>query len=227
MPRAAVASPSVKDPPRGPRGGKRERILDAAIKVFARHGYHRSRVADIAREAQIAYGLVYHYFKNKEEILNTIFEERWSGFLALVDEIAKNETSTHDKLLSVAALVLGAYRQRPDWVKVLVLDIQRSSRFAEPTQLRAVGRLFQSVTAMLRAGQARGELRDDVDADLVCQVFMGALDLVITSLVLELREAPRGEPAQSEYYREVAGSVVEILWGGLGMGAEPGGVGSR
>src|SRR5262245_27023282 len=170
QPLAALQPTSGASGAARPRRDKRSLILDAAIKVFARKGYHGSRISDIAREADIAYGLVYHYFKNKEEILHTIFEERWSGFLEAVEEIAGRDVSTADKLVSVAALILNAYRVRPEWVKVLVLEIQRSSRFAEPGQLRAVGALFQSVARILRAGQKAGELRAELDPDVACYV---------------------------------------------------------
>ena len=201
------------------RRDKRARILDAAIKVFARKGYHGCRVSDIAREAEIAYGLVYHYFTNKEEILRTIFEERWSGFLELVDEIAARETSVEDKLVSIAALMLNAYRVRPDWVKVLVLELQRSSRFAEPGQIRAVGLLFQSVARILRSGQEAGELRSDLDPDVACYVFIGALEIVITSLVLDLIKIEEKAPSESEYYLKVARTVVDIFLHGLSGGS--------
>ena len=201
------------------RRDKRARILDAAIKVFARKGYHGCRVSDIAREAEIAYGLVYHYFTNKEEILRTIFEERWSGFLELVDEIAARETTAEDKLVSIAALMLNAYRLRPDWVKVLVLELQRSSRFAEPGQIRAVGLLFQSVARILRAGQETGELRSDLDPDVACYVFIGALEIVITSLVLDLIKIEEKAPSESEYYLKVARTVVDIFLHGLSGGS--------
>jgi len=201
------------------RRDKRALILDAAIKVFARKGYHGSRVSDIAREADIAYGLVYHYFTNKEEILRTIFEERWSGFLELVDEIAARETTAEDKLVSIAALMLNAYRLRPDWVKVLVLELQRSSRFAEPGQIRAVGLLFQSVARILRAGQETGELRSDLDPDVACYVFIGALEIVITSLVLDLIKIEEKAPSESEYYLKVARTVVDIFLHGLSGGS--------
>ena len=201
------------------RRDKRALILDAAIKVFARKGYHGSRVSDIAREADIAYGLVYHYFTNKEEILRTIFEERWSGFLELVDEIAARQTSVEDKLVSIAALMLNAYRVRPDWVKVLVLELQRSSRFAEPGQIRAVGLLFQSVARILRAGQETGELRSDLDPDVACYVFIGALEIVITSLVLDLIKIEEKAPSESEYYLKVARTVVDIFLHGLAGGS--------
>ncbi len=218
MRRAAVSKEPRSEliaPGPSPRRGKREAILDAAIQVFARTGYHGSRVSDIAREAGIAYGLVYHYFRNKEEILHTIFEERWSGFLEAVEAIAAAPTSSEDKLVSVAALILNAYRLRPAWVKVLVLEIQRSSRVTDPAQIRAVGRFFQLVAKILRSGQESGELRRDLDPDVACYVFIGALELVITSLVLQVIKLDGAESDAREFYLEVARTVVEICLRGL------------
>ncbi len=209
--KVAGAPRSGADPP---RKDKRSLILDSAIRVFAQMGYHGARVSDIAREAGIAYGLVYHYFKNKEEILNTIFEERWTGFLEALEGIAEGRNPTQDKLVSIAALVLNAYRLRPEWVKVLVLEIQRSSRFAEPTQQRAIGRLFQLVARLLRDGQAAGELRADLDPDVASYVFVGALEIVITASVLDVLRVEPGEEA--EYFEKVARTVVDIFLNGLG-----------
>jgi TetR/AcrR family fatty acid metabolism transcriptional regulator len=222
MPRAVAATaPRNSDASHGtrPRRDKRSIILDSAIKVFARTGYHGSRVSDIAREAGIAYGLVYHYFKNKEEILHTIFEERWGGFLEAVEAIADAPSPTEDKLVSVAALILNAYRVRPDWVKVLVLELQRSSRITEPDQIRAVGRLFQVMARIVRAGQASGELRQDLDPEVACYVFIGALELVITSLVLQVIQLDGQEAEEREYYLKVARTVVEIFLHGLARGS--------
>ena len=217
MPRAPLESAeSLPDGTPAPRADKRARILDAAIKVFAEKGYHGSRVSDIAREAGIAYGLVYHYFKNKEEIFSTIFDERWSDFLEAVEAIASSPASTEDKLVSVAALILNAYRARPDWVKVLVLEIQRSSRFKEPGQLRAVGRLLEVLARILRDGQERGELRRDRDPTVACFVFAGALDLVITSLVLDMTRIEGDEADARAFYLEVAQTVVDIFLNGMG-----------
>ena len=218
---------------RGPSGrgrqgrDKHQLILEAAIKVFAKTGYHGSRVSDIAQEAGIAYGLVYHYFKNKEEILDTIFRERWSGFLEAVDAIASGTTSTEDKLLSISALVLNAYRIRGDWVKVLVFEIQRSSRFAQPEQIRAVGRLFQTVARILRAGQEAGELRLDIDPDIACYVFIGSLDIVVTSRVLNVIQIEGGAEHEKEYYLKVARSVVDIFLSGLKVTGSQAGDASR
>jgi AcrR family transcriptional regulator len=197
------------------RPEKRTLILDAAIRVFARMGYHGARISDIAREAGIAYGLVYHYFRNKEEILGTLFDERWGGFLDAVEGIADGPTSTRDKLASVAGLILSAYRLRPEWVKVFVLELQRSSRFAEPGQLRAVGRLFQHVARVLRDGQAKGEIREDLDPDVASYVFVGGLEIVITGLVLDLIRIEDSAQREGEYYGKVARTVVGIFLDGV------------
>ena len=221
MPAAQVkisAAPgSVADGPTR-RDKRRNHILDAAIVVFARLGYHGARISDIAREAGIAYGLVYHYFKNKEEILNTIFEERWSGFLEAVEGIAESQRPIEDKLVSIAALMLNAHRLRPEWVKVLVLELQRSSRFAEPTQIRAVGRFFQLIERLVREGQESGELRGEIDPEVASYVFVGALELVITARVLDVLRVEA--EAEAGYYEKVARTVADLFLRGLGREGE-------
>ena len=206
---------AIAEPPRlRGRPGKRKLILDAALRVFARVGFHRARVSDIAREAGIAYGLVYHYFRNKDEILATIFEERWTAFLDAVEQVDASPVPAREKLATIANLILGAWQVRPEWVKVLVLEIQRSSRFAEPFQLRAVSRLFQLVAGILREGQARGELRGDVDPETASRVFLGALEMAVTSLVLEVTRIGDGESAE-QYCRRVGQSVVDVFLNGV------------
>jgi len=158
---------------------------------------------------------VYHYFRNKEEILASAFEERWTGFLAVIEAIATREGTSQDRLRSVAALILNAFRRRPDWVKVLVLEIQRSSRFAAPEQIRAVGRLFDLVARIVRAGQEAGELRKDVDPRVACFMFVGALDLVITSMVLGLTNIQGGGEQERRYHDMAADSVVDVFLRGM------------
>ncbi len=220
----APADPSQPDRESRNRTDKRALILEAAIKVFARSGYHGSRIADIAAEAGIAYGLVYHYFKNKEEVLSSIFEERWGAFLDTLEHVAGQPGSAEERLGRVATIILGGHHVRPEWVKVLVLEIQRSSRFAQPSQIRAVGRLFQIVARILREGQEAGEVRQDLDPDVACYVFIGALEIVITGVVLNViqkegeGETDRGESERRDraYYERVGRTVVEIFLNGVG-----------
>jgi TetR/AcrR family transcriptional regulator, fatty acid metabolism regulator protein len=193
---------------------RRRQIIAAAIKVFAEKGFHEARVGDVAEEAGIAYGLVYHYFRNKEEILDTIFAERWGAFLEVVEGIAAGPQPAAEKLRQFAAIVLFANRRRPDWVKVLVFEIQRTSRFSEPEQIEAVGRLFRSVARIVRLGQEAGELRQDLDANLVCLAFIGALETMITSQVLGVMRLP--DAAQTSDDGTVR-TVVDMFLSGLAV----------
>ncbi len=192
---------------------KRKLIVDAAIKVFADKGYHATRISDIAHDADIAYGLVYHYFKNKEEILDTIFLERWGGFIDVVQAIADDDRNVEEKLLSIAAVTLTAYRRHPEWVKVLVFEIQRTQRFADPERVRLIGKVFGLIARILREGQARGELRDDLDPTLACYIFVGGLDIVVTNRVLDLIKI---EGDEADYYMKIAQTVVDLFMNGMG-----------
>jgi TetR/AcrR family fatty acid metabolism transcriptional regulator len=195
---------------------KRQLILDAAIKVFADKGYHGTRISDIARQAEIAYGLVYHYFKNKEDILDAIFFERWGGFIEAVESIAADGRPLAKRLLSIAEIILSSYRERSEWVKVLVFEIQRTQRFADPERVKVVGQLFNVIAGMLREGQETGELRREVDPDLACYIFIGGLDIVVTSRVLDLIPV-KGE--EGEYFGQIASTVVDLFLNGM-VGAD-------
>lgn len=217
VPETAAASPAptvrsarVRD--------KRGLILDAAVKVFARAGTHGARVSDIAREAGVAYGLVYHYFKNKDEILSTLFEEQWSGFLAAVRDIGASDRTLRERLVSIAALILDAHRVRPDWVRVLVFEIQRSQRFAQPGQVQAMRRLFDEMRDILERAQGAGEMRDDTSPAVAATMFIGALEIVVTSLALETAELPQDESGRRAYYLAFANETAEIFLNGCARG---------
>lgn len=199
---------------------KRRLIIESAITVFAEKGYHGTRISDIARHAEVAYGLVYHYFKNKEEILDTIFFERWGSFIHAVRAIAADGRSVEDKLLSIAAVILSAQRRRPEWVKVLIFEIQRTQRFADPDRMEVVGLLFRSLADLLREGQVRGELREDLDPDLACYIFIGGLDIVVTGRAIALIEA---EAEEGAYYVRVARTVVDLFLNGMARPQRPSG----
>lgn len=197
---------------------KRQLILDSAIKVFAEKGYHGTRISDVARDAGIAYGLVYHYFRNKEDILDTIFLERWVGFQDSVDAIAASEKTIEEKLLGVAQLIVSSYGERSEWVKVLVFEIQRTQRMADPDRMKVVAKLFNVIASMLRQAQEQGSLRAEVDPDLACVIFIGGLDIVVTSQVLEFRV---GHGEKTMDHKHVARTVVDLFMNGM-RAASPG-----
>jgi TetR/AcrR family fatty acid metabolism transcriptional regulator len=187
-------------------------ILDAALLVFAEKGYHDARISDIARRAETAYGLVYHYFKNKEEILDTIFEERWTGFIAAIRAIREDDRSAEEKLVAIAELILRDHRARPEWIKVLIFEIQRTRRFAEPDRMRRTEELFEHVAGLLRAAQRRGELRGDLQPELAARIFIGGLDILVTSRALALIEVEGNEDANAA---EMARTMVELFMRGM------------
>ncbi len=112
---------------KAPAIDKRRQILDAAIRVFARQGFHSTRVADIADEAGVAYGLVYHYFKSKDEVLNELFSERWSLLLAAIEEADRSEATPRAKLEAVAGFIVDSYRHNPELMKVIIVEVTRAA----------------------------------------------------------------------------------------------------
>src|SRR3954467_2448973 len=99
---------------------KRRQILDAAVKVFARQGFHACRVSDIADEAGVAYGLVYHYFSSKDQVLDTLFLERWDVLLATIRAVDASERPARDKLHAIAGFIVDSYEHDPDLMKVII-----------------------------------------------------------------------------------------------------------
>jgi TetR/AcrR family fatty acid metabolism transcriptional regulator len=190
---------------------KRRLLLDAAVRVFARKGFHTARVGDIAEEAGVAHGLLYHYFSSKDEVLATIFRETWTDLLGAVDDVEKSGEDAREQLRQVAAILLRSWRRNPDLVRVLVREVTRTAEVE-----RRVGEIdaaFEALERIIRRGQSAGELRDDLDPRLAAVVFYGALEEILTGWVLGQLPDGDDEIARAEE------TVVEILAGGLALGA--------
>jgi TetR/AcrR family transcriptional regulator, fatty acid metabolism regulator protein len=186
---------------------KRRILLDAAVRVFARRGYHAARVGDIAEEAGVAHGLLYHYFKSKEEVLETIFNETWSELLAAVEDVEASGDPEHVQLRHVAAILLRSWRRQPDLVRVLVLEVTRSAQLGR--RVSDVRDAMAAIERIVTRGQASGDLRADLDPRLASVVFYGAIEEILTGWVLQLLPDGDEDVARAEE------TVVEILGGGL------------
>src|SRR5881398_101339 len=124
LPLAGGGARLMATPARAGAVDKRRLILDAAICVFARQGFHHCRVSDVADEAGVAYGLVYHYFDSKEQILDTLFTERWQIMLdAIVAIDRENDLPAREKLYMVASFIIDSYRHEPDLMKVIIVEV--------------------------------------------------------------------------------------------------------
>ena len=161
---------------------RRQQILDAAVRVFARQGYEASRVGDVAKEAGVAYGLVYHYFDSKEAVLEAVFREAWGRLLAAVAVAEQAGESAPDQLTLVVKIVLRAWRDEPDVVRLLVREITRNPHIQD--ELDEIGQAFASLERIIRRGQDEGSFRAEVDARLAAWMLYGALEEVLTGWVL-------------------------------------------
>jgi TetR/AcrR family transcriptional regulator, fatty acid metabolism regulator protein len=165
---------------------KRRQILDAAIRVFARQGFHSTRVADIADEAGVAYGLVYHYFRSKDEVLNELFSERWSLLLAAIEEADAGDAPARDKLAAVASFIVESYRHDPELMKVIIVEVTRAANSFGRTHLPEIRQAYESIARIVAEGQAAGAFRRDIDPTFASMSFYGAIEQLLSGWIFEL-----------------------------------------
>jgi AcrR family transcriptional regulator len=168
---------------------KRRQLLDAAVRVFARKGFHASRVGDIAEEAGVAHGLLYHYFKSKDQVLEAVFHENWSVLLARIESVEETEEPAADQIRHIAAIVLRTWLHLPDVVRVVIQEFGRSPELAE-----RIGELTRPIDVLQRVierGVERGEFREDVNPAFAATVVYGSIDELLTGWVLG--RLPSGE----------------------------------
>jgi TetR/AcrR family transcriptional regulator, fatty acid metabolism regulator protein len=188
---------------------KRKRILEAAVRVFAEHGYHGARVGDIAEDAGVAHGLLYHYFASKEEVLHAIFLENWGELLARFRAVEASDEPAPDKLEGIAKILLRTWRNDPALVTVMVREVARSREIQG--RMDEVREAFAIVQRVIEEGQASGAFRRDVDARIASWLVYGALEEILTGWVL-------GQlPDDEDDVRRAERAVVEVALRGLAL----------
>jgi TetR/AcrR family transcriptional regulator, fatty acid metabolism regulator protein len=186
---------------------KRRLILDAAVRVFARRGYHGSRVGDIASEAGVAHGLLYHYFASKDEVLETVFRENFGDLLERFRAVERSDEPAAEKLEGIAKILLRTWRNDPDLVTVMVREVARSPQLQ--SQVDEVREAFAIIQRVIEQGQAEGTFRGDLDAQLASWIVYGGLEEVLTGWVLG--QLPDGEDEVARAER----TAIELALGGL------------
>ena len=186
---------------------RRKLILDAAVRVFARSGYHAARVGDIAAEAGVAHGLLYHYFASKEDVLRTIFRENWGELLERFRAVEAADEPADEKLEGIAKIVLRTWRNDPHLVTVMVREVARSRLVQE--EVEGVGEAFAIVQRIVEQGQAEGRFRSDLDPRLASWLVYGGLEEVLTGWVLG--QLPDGDEAVASAER----TAIALALGGL------------
>jgi TetR/AcrR family fatty acid metabolism transcriptional regulator len=190
---------------------RRRLILDAAVRVFARKGFHTCRVGEIAEEAGVSHGLLYHYFPSKDAVLETVFRETWVGLEDAIAGVEASGLEAREQLRQVAAIFLRSWRRDPDLVRVLVREIGRSPElYRRLDDMRAT---FGAIERIIIAGQERGELRTDIDPLFASAVFYGGIDQILTGWVLGLLSD--GDEGVSRAER----TIVDVVCAGLAAAA--------
>lgn len=208
-----MAEKQKKTPARTEREAERRKvIMRAAVEVFSRKGYHGCRIQDVAKEAGVAYGLVYHYFKNKDELLESVFASGWQGFLARVQAEIEREAHVVGRVRGIISVAFEAYRRDPRAVKVLILEVGRSPAGGAVNRGSAFSTVILAAGQMFREAQARGEMPAHLEPVLCATTLFGCIEMGLTSFVMGLLDK-RDEAAIDRARDQVAETFLNGVCG--------------
>ena len=154
--------------------------------MFAREGFHACRVSDIANEAGVAYGLVYHYFKSKDQVLDTLFLERWDFLLEAIRETDRQDVPAEQKLTAIAGFIIESYRHDPDLMKVIIVEVTRAANTFGATHIGKIGEAYALIRGVVEKAQKTGEFRSEIPAEFAVMAFYGAIEQVLTGWIFGL-----------------------------------------
>lgn len=169
---------------------KRERILRAAIKVFARKGFYATRVSEIAKAAGVADGTIYLYFKNKDDVLIRIFEDRLTKLLEYLRKETLELEGVEARLRRVIELQLGLLEGQRDLAEVITVNLRQSSRLLKQYAAPLFNQYLEFIASLFVEGQREGVIRKDVHPITLARALWGALDGI--ALTWALGEAAPG-----------------------------------
>jgi TetR/AcrR family fatty acid metabolism transcriptional regulator len=166
---------------------KPQQIIHAAVRVFARKGYYNSRVADIAREAGIAAGTIYLYFKTKEDILVTLFREKMAEFVEALRKAIAGEPDAASKVRRLVSLHFRMLEENPDLAEVVQVELRQGHKFFRGASSQEIGAYFALIGSVLEEGVAEGRFRRGLPVKVATKMLFGAMDQMATSWVLGKR----------------------------------------
>jgi TetR/AcrR family fatty acid metabolism transcriptional regulator len=167
---------------------KHHQIIEAAVRVFSRNGYYNSRVSDIAKEAGVASGTIYLYFKTKDAILVTLFREKMAAWVAHVRAEIAGEPDAVAKIRRLVALHFGVLENDPALAEVVQVELRQGHKFFRGASAHEVSAYFELIGSILEEGQVAGAIRRDLPVKIATKVLFGAMDQVATSWVLGKRK---------------------------------------
>ena len=166
---------------------KPQQIIEAAVRVFARKGYFNSRVSDVAREAGIAAGTIYLYFKTKEDILITLFREKMATFVAAMRRSIADEPDAVAKVRRLVHLHFSMLEDDPDLAEVVQIELRQGQKFFRGASSQEVGEYFALIGSVLEEGVGQGHFKSDLPVKVATKMLFGIMDQMATSWVLGKR----------------------------------------
>lgn len=188
-------------------GDKRDRILEAAVKVFAKNGFHATRVSEVAKAAGVADGTIYLYFKSKEELLVSLFEDRVEKLLAFMREELPKQPNAPARLRAVIDMQLGLLEGERELAEVITVILRQSTRLMKEFAAPRFTAYLDAIARIVSEGQAAGDFRKDVSPHVAARAVFGALDGI--ALTWALGRAERGALGRA------ATQLADILLRGL------------
>ncbi len=187
---------------------KEDLILEAALKVIKEKGFHGARMADIARKAGISYGLIYHYFKNKEAIFDAIIKRWWKGLFRSMEAMEENG-DIRSRLLNIIYYFLNAYKEQPDLVNIFITEISRSTVNLNEERLGYFKRFMELTDRIMQDGIDCAYLRQDIKARYLTYIFLGALETFVSAMVLVSQRLE-----DDSLKHRIASSILEVFLNG-------------
>jgi TetR/AcrR family fatty acid metabolism transcriptional regulator len=169
-----------------PKGSpdKRDRILKAAIKVFAKNGFYATRVSEIAKAAGVADGTIYLYFKNKDDVLITIFQDGIQQLLVILREVASSGQPFDERITRIIELQLGLLEEQRDLAEVITVNLRQSSSLLKQYAAPLFMEYIDVIAGLVREGQKEGAFRKDINSRVVARALFGALDAILLTWAL-------------------------------------------
>lgn len=166
---------------------KPQQIIEAAVRVFARKGYYNSRVSDIAREAGIAAGTIYLYFKTKDDILVTLFRDKMAEFVGALQKAIADEPDAASKVRRLVSLHFRMLEEHPELAEVVQVELRQGQKFFRGASSQEIGAYFVLIGSVLEEGVAEGRFRSSLPVKVATKMLFGAMDQMATSWVLGKR----------------------------------------
>ena len=191
------------------REKKEEAIFKAALRVINQKCFHKARMSDIAKEAQISYGLVYHYFNTKEELFDAILNRWWNGLFGLMEDIQESESDVCRKLMRIILYFLDTYQTNPELINIFITEISRSTANLNSKRLGYFKKSMSLTEAVISEGQENKVLRTDFKARYLTYIFLGALEAFVSTMVF-VDQKIKGDAQKNR----IAESILEVFLNG-------------